>query len=209
MSLASRAAALFPVLLFCLCAHAGLMIIEHPGSVSLAWSLAVLYLVPLAAYRLHEALAPLKPGVSFLDGEKYSTWWGGHAIQSVYVAFPFLEAALRLVPGAYSAWLRLWGSKIGRGVYWTPRVEVHDRALLDVGDGVVFGHKIELYGHTVKATKGARLLLYVRKVTIGAGAFIGAGSRMAPGVVVEDGAAVPILTDLFPNKKFSAERAAA
>jgi len=32
---------------------------------------------------------------------------------------------------------------------------------------------------------------------------------MAPGVVVEDGAAVPILTDLFPNKKFSAERAAA
>ena len=62
----------------------------------------------------------------------------GHQLQVLYSAFP----ALRLVPGLYSAWLRLWGSRVGRAVYWTPQVKITDRGLLKVGDGVVFGHRV-------------------------------------------------------------------
>lgn len=153
---------------------------------------------------LHRAL-PLKPGLHDLKQRKFSAWWASHQLQLLFIAVPALEALLRCVPGLYSAWLRLWGSRVGAGVYWTPRMEVLDRGLLEVGDGVVFGHKVELYGHTVMPKDG-RLLLYVDRVRIGAGAFVGAGSRMAPGVVVEPGAVVPILTDLYMKTRFKAKK---
>lgn len=157
----------------------------------------VLYAVPPL---LHRALS-LKPGLFDLKQPKFNAWWASHQLQQLYIAVPALEALLRVVPGLYSAWLRLWGSRVGRRVYWTPRMEVLDRGLLEVGDGVVFGHKVELYGHTVMP-KDERLLLYVDRVTVGAGAFVGAGSRLAPGVVVEEGALVPILTDLYMKTRY-------
>jgi acetyltransferase-like isoleucine patch superfamily enzyme len=83
-------------------------------------------------------------------------------------------------------------------------MEIHDRGLLDIGDGVIFGHKVELYGHTIMP-KRSRLLLYTGPVRIGAGAFIGAGSRLAPGSIVAPGAVVPILSDLYMNERFPKE----
>lgn len=157
----------------------------------------VLYVVPPLLYR---ALR-LKPGVYDLKERKFNAWWASHQLQLLYIALPALEALLRCVPGLYSAWLRLWGSRIGAGVYWTPRMEVLDRGLLEVGERVIFGHKVELYGHTVMP-KDERVVLYVDRVRVGADAFIGAGSRLAPGVVVEPGAIVPILTDLYMRSRF-------
>lgn len=168
---------------------------------SIPCAVAVLYLVPPL---LHRTLT-VKPGLYDLRQRKFNAWWASHQLQQLYIAVPALEALLRVVPGAYSAWLRLWGSRIGSSVHWTPRMELLDRALLEVGDGVVFGHKVELYGHTVMP-KGERLLLYVDRVRIGAGVFVGAGSRLAPGVVVEDGAVLPILTDLYMKTKFKAKK---
>src|SRR5262249_28318299 len=103
-----------------------------PGAPSLAALFAPLYPLPAARFRVHDLLWPLVEGRSRLDAPGYSPWWGGHQFQVMYTAFPALEAALRLVPGAYSAWLRLWGSRIGRRVHWTPRVEITDRSLLEV-----------------------------------------------------------------------------
>lgn len=161
----------------------------------------VLYVVPPLLYRT----LSLKPGLFDLKQRKFNAWWASHQLQQLYIAVPALEALLRVVPGLYSAWLRLWGSRVGARVHWTPRMEVLDRGLLDVGDGVVFGHKVELYGHTV-SPKGERLLLYVDRVKVGAGAFVGAGSRLAPGVVVEEGAVVPILTDLYMKTRYKAKK---
>jgi hypothetical protein len=84
-----------------------------PGVVSVLALLVVLYLVPVATYRLHDALWPLVEGSSRIDAPGYAPWWGGHQCQLMYSAFPALEAALRLVPGLYSGWLRLWGSRVG------------------------------------------------------------------------------------------------
>jgi hypothetical protein len=75
-----------------------------------AWGLGTIYLLPVVCYRLHNALWPVESGGSYLIGKSYSPWWGGHQLQLIYLAAPWLEGLLRLVPGVYSAWLRLWGS---------------------------------------------------------------------------------------------------
>lgn len=194
MTPASRLFAFVPALLL-----AALAVSVHLRSVLCVF--VVLYVVPPLLYRA----LPLKPGLYDLKRRTFNVWWATHQLQQLYIAVPALEALLRVVPGLYSAWLRLWGSRVGAGVYWTPRMELLDRGLLDVGDGVVFGHKVELYGHTVMP-KGERLMLYVDRVSVGAGAFVGAGSRLAPGVVVEPGAVVPILTDLYMKTRFKAKK---
>lgn len=202
MSVLRRLPALFPACVLALAADAALGLLRAPGLGAAAWLLFVLYGLPVAAYRLHQRRFPLEQGVSYLDGPAYCPWWGGQQLQAVYIAFPALEAGLRLVPGLYSAWLRLWGSRIGAGVYWTPRCAIVDRGLLELGDHVLFGHEVQCFAHVVKPRNG-RLILYVRRVAIGSGAFIGAGSRLGPGVVIEPGCKVPLLSDLRPNRRFA------
>lgn len=164
------------------------------------------YGFPLCAFRLHKLLFPVREGFSQIDGKQYSPWWGGHQIQALYIAFPQLEAVLRLIPGAFSLWLRMWGSKVGAAVYWTPRVDIVDRNLLDIGDRVIFGDKVECFGHVIKPKHG-RLMLYVKRVHVGHHAFIGAGSRIGPGVRITDGASVPVLSVLLPNQNVRKEEA--
>lgn len=170
----------------------------------LAWALwalpLVLYLLPPLAYRLHERIWPLEEGLSRLVGRTYVPWWGGHQLQVVYIAFPALEALLRLL-GLYSPWLRLWGAKVGRRVYWTPLVEITDRALLDIGDDVVIGHKCGFYGHAIKPSKD-NLILYCKRIRIGSGAFLSGGCGFGPGAEVAPGSYLPLRTEVYPNRRF-------
>lgn len=167
-------------------------------------ALVIAYLLPPLCFRLHDAAWPLREGRSRIDTPGYSPWWGSHQFQVMYNAFPALESALRLLPGCYSAWLRLWGSRIGRGVHWTPRVEIADRSLLDVGDGVVFGHLTACYAHLIKPHRGG-LVLYVRRIGIGDGAFLGAGSRLGPGARIAAGTVLPMLTDVGVGRRIGAD----
>lgn len=160
------------------------------------WTLLV-YLPPPLLHRLHDYFAGPPGGTRDLSSPRYDPWWGRHQLQLLYIAVPTLESLLRLVPGLYSAWLRLWGSRIGRGVHWTPTVRIADRATLDVGNGVVFGHAVELYGHAIKKTT-----LFEAGVHIGDGAFIGGGSRLGPGSRVDAAAFVPVLTILSVRERF-------
>ena len=203
MTLRARLFALFPSLWMAAVAACVVMLILAPGFASGAALLVTLYLVPVACFRLHDALWPLREGRSRLDTPGYSPWWGGHQFQVMYSAFPALEAALRLVPGLYSAWLRLWGSRVGRRVYWTPRVDVSDRGLLDVGDDVVFGHFVGCYAHIIMR-RADGLVLYVRHIRIGRGVMLGAGSRLGPGARIDDGVAIDIKTDVGPGRRVRA-----
>jgi acetyltransferase-like isoleucine patch superfamily enzyme len=167
--------------------------------VTLPWAtpLAV-YLLPPLAYRLHERWFPLREGASVLSEPTYSPWWGGHQIQVPFIAFPALEAILRLT-GLYSPWLRLWGARIGRRVYWTPLIEITDRALLEIGDDVIIGHKCGFYAHAIRPARG-RLYLYARRIRIGSGCFLGAGSGFGPGASVPDNTYLPFRTEVYPGK---------
>lgn len=158
----------------------------------------VVYLLPPLLFRAHQRLFPLREGAHRMIGPTYVPWWGGHQLQLPFIAFPVLEAVLRVL-GLYSAWLRLWGAKVGRGVYWTPLVEITDRSLLELGDGVVVGHKCGFYAHAIKPARGS-LYLYCKRIRVGDGAFLGAGSGFGPGAVVEAGAYLPLRTEVFPGR---------
>ena len=155
-----------------------------------------IYVFPVVAFRLHNLLFPIKTGMSDLGKRGYSSWWGGHQIQLLFIAVPRLESVMTLVPGLFSLWLRAWGSRVGRGVYWTPQIEILDRSLIDVGRGVVFGHKVIASSHVVTRTKSGTLLLMVERISIGDDAFIGAGTRIGPGVTVNKGAVVSAASEM-------------
>jgi len=203
MTVRARVFTCFPAAWLAAVCACALFAAAEPGAPSLAALFAALYLLPVACFRVHDLLWPLVEGRSRLDAPGYSPWWGGHQFQVMYTAFPALEAALRLVPGAYSAWLRLWGSRIGRRVHWTPRVEITDRSLLEVGDDVVFGHLVACYSHVVMRRRD-RVLLYARRIRIGRGVLLGAACSLGPGVRIDDGVALAVRTDVFPGRHIRA-----
>ncbi len=199
--------ALYPALVVALASACGLRLCLARDGWALPCGLAVLYLLPPLTFRLHQRLWPLEEGTRRLLGRGYEPWWGAHQIQTLYLAVPTLEAMLRLMPGLYSAWLRLWGSKIGQRVIWTPRVEIIDRSLLEVGHDVVVGHCAVVSGHLIKPTRN-NLLLYVERVRIGDHAFLGAGSVLAPGVSVESGGRVEAGERVYPAQVVGAHKPA-
>ena len=203
MTLAGRIVSLFPTAMFAATIGALGLFAAAPSIATAALLLAIVYLAPVLAFRLHEVWRPLRVGVTRLDAPTYSPWWASHCFQLYYECLPFLESILRAIPGCYSAWLRLWGARIGKGVYWTPRIELTDRSLLDIGDGVVFGHKVECYCHVIRQ-RGESLRLIVSGIVVGAGAFLGAGSRLGPGACIPAGAFVPVLTDVGVNQTYRA-----
>jgi hypothetical protein len=196
MTWKSKLSAIFPFLTILLTIISFITFSKNPSFLSFLLIPCSLYIFPLASYRIHNVFFPLKKGKSIIDTSKYSSWWGGHQIQLIYYACPTLEALLRVVPGVFSLWLRLWGSKVGKGVYWTPNVEIDDRGLVEIGDNVVFGHKIEIISHIVGPKKGG-LSLYSQNVKIGKDCFIGAGSRLGPGAEIESGTFLPVLSDVY------------
>jgi hypothetical protein len=199
MSLMGRVISFYPAWILSLLAATVFWFAYRPSPIQPVVLILIIYLLPPFTLRVHGIFFPLREGLSRLSDPKYSHWWGAHQIQIIYIALPQLEALLRLVPGLYSAWLRLWGSRVGRRVYWTPNVEITDRSLLEIGDRVVFGHKCKLLGHAIKP-KGDAVILYLRAIKIGRDVFIGAGSRIGPGAVISDGSYLPVLTDVYINQ---------
>lgn len=146
-----------------------------------------LYLLPPLLVRLLFWLRPLPAGNHALDTSAFLLWWASAQGQIVFCRFPFLEELLRLVPGLYSAWLRLWGARIGRLTYWAPGVAVLDRSLLEIGDGVIFGAGVRLNSHVIAEDDSGILRLQVAPVKIGDGCRIGGYSLLAAGTVVKGG----------------------
>ncbi|OCQ99718.1 acyl transferase [Oscillatoriales cyanobacterium USR001] len=200
MTLLSKILWFFPTIILLLTGGSLIYFAHSPGILSILAVLFSLYGLPVLIYRLYQWKYPIKEGISYLRGKEYSSWWGSHQIQVIYIAIPALEAALRLIPGVFSFWLRLWGAKVGQNVYWTPGLEIADRGLLEIGDRVVIGHGVGLYSHIIKPRK-QDLMLYVKKIKIGNDVFVGAASHFGPGVVIEDGVSIPITTGIYLNKK--------
>jgi acetyltransferase-like isoleucine patch superfamily enzyme len=194
MTIGGRLVSLFPALYLALIlGHLGLRLGDF-RPVDGVVLLGLVYLLPLGVHRIHACFFPVSEGNWPLAEKRYNPWWASHMFQFPFVALPWLEALLHFVPGLYSAWLRAWGSEIGRNVYWTPRVEVVDRGLIAVGDHVVVGHITAFCSHMVAEVDGAPVLV-VKKIRIGERAFIGADTQLGPGAVV------PARTKLKPKTR--------
>lgn len=156
----------------------------------------IIYLLPLILYRIHFLFFPFDEGYWVLSEKKYNPWWASHVFQFPFIACPWIESLIHFIPGLYSVWLRAWGSKIGKGVFWTPRVEVIDRGLIEIGDQVVFGHITTLCSHMVAEIEGKPSLV-IKKIRIGDKAFIGADSQLGPGAEVPPRTTLKVKTRLF------------
>lgn len=187
MTIAGMLARLFPVAYLILNASWIGYSIQYPRWYSLPFLAVLVYLVPLALFRIHHLFFPIKEGEFDLSKKEYSPWWTGHMLQYPFIALPQLEALLHFFPGLYTLWLRAWGSKIGRNVFWTPRTEVIDRNLIEVGDNTLVGHMSILVAHLVETRSGVPKLVLM-KVKIGAKCLVSADAQLGPGTVIPDGA---------------------
>lgn len=186
MTITGRLAGFFPALYLLL---AGTCL-----ALSVAWSVlwaaglvVVLYLLPPLLWRLYKRVLGHVKHIWALNRPQRCDWWVAHQLQSPYIAFPMLESGLRLVPGLYSAWLRLWGAQVGRAIHWTPQLDLLDRHNLKLGDRIVFGHRVALCCHVVVKKKSGLLILIERGIDIGDDCFIGATAAIGPGVKIPAG----------------------
>jgi len=155
----------------------------------LAAGLALLYLIPPLAARLVRRLAPLREGHLPIGQRDFFNWWALFNLQVIFCRLPALEELLRMVPGLYSLWLRLWGARIGRRVYWGAGLRILDRSFVAIGDGVMFGADVRLNPHVLARNHADEPELILATIRIGGHAMIGGYSLLTAGTEIAAGEA--------------------
>jgi hypothetical protein len=183
------------------------------GTGSIAWSnygigwaafasTAVLYLLPPLAVFMARPRHYLTETQCRVGSSEFLRWWYIAQWQLVFNRFPQLEEALRLVPGLYSTWLRLWGARIGGLVYWSPGMTVFDRPFLDIGDRAVIGADTKLSPHFIMRGPSGKTELVLARITIGHDALIGGSTLLPAGVTVGACEQTPGGRPLAPFSRF-------
>lgn len=154
-------------------------------------AVGVLYLVPPVLTRMLLAFARVPEGRIEINSKAFMVWWATFQMQTLFCRFVMIEEALRLVPGLYSLWLRLWGARIGRLTYWSPGTTITDRTYLDIGDDVVFGAGVRLNSHVMCVGPEGRFQLALGTIRVGPRSLVGgyslltAGSEIAPNEITK------------------------
>lgn len=170
-----------------------------------AWSLPLVYLLPPLAVRVTTWIRPLPEGRVDLGSSAFLLWWFTAQWQVVFARLPFLEELLRLVPGLYSMWLRLWGARIGALVYWSPGVSILDRPLVRIGNRVTFGVGVRLAPHAIAPSPGPTELV-VAPITIEDDVLVGGHSLLLPGCAVARGEVTPPIRSLHAFSRWQGGR---
>ena len=147
-------------------------------------AVAALYLLPAMVARVIVKAFPMRSSVIAMGSADFFKWWGLLNLQVLFCRLPMLEELMRLIPSLYSAWLRLWGSRIGRLVYWSPGTRILDRSFLDIGDDVVFGAGVRLNPHVMARNDKGETELILANVKIGDRSVIGGYSLLTAGTEI-------------------------
>jgi hypothetical protein len=134
--------------------------------------------------------------------QKGCLWYVLLQLQQFYISFPAVENLLKFFPGVYSSWLRLWGSKIGKKVMWTPEVNLYDRTHLDIGDRVLFGSQVTISCHLVNK-RGREYVVHVAPVSIGNDVFVGFQTNIGPGSTLGEGSLTDVCSIVYPFTKIA------
>jgi acetyltransferase-like isoleucine patch superfamily enzyme len=146
--------------------------------------LLLLYLIPPLAARILLWLAPIREGRIPIGRRDFFVWWALLNLQVIFCRFPALEEGLRLVPGLYGTWLRLWGARIGRLIYWAAGLRILDRSFLRIGDGVIFGAGVRLNPHVLVQNEKKEMELILATVVLGDRALVGGYSLLTAGTEI-------------------------
>jgi len=152
----------------------------------IAAALTVLYMMPPVLARCILSIRPIREERIRMPSRDYFTWWILLNLQVVFCRLPFLEELMRLIPCAYSAWLRLWGARVGSFTYWAAGLQILDRGFLDIGDGVVFGAGVRLNPHVIVENDDGRMELLLARIRIGHRALIGGYALLTAGTRIAD-----------------------
>lgn len=166
-------------------------------SYSRGWALACLYLLPPLLARTLLMLHPIKGGSYKIGSTEFMIWWATAQLQMIFCRLSFLEEALRLAPGCYSLWLRLWGARIGRLTFWAPGLRILDRSFLKLGEEVIFGTGVRLNAHVMSTDETGQPILHLAPISIGNRCQIGGYALLTAGAIVEAGENVHACA-LFP-----------
>lgn len=134
---------------------------------------------------------------SAFGSDTFKVWWISNQLQLIYLRFPALEEVLKIVPGLYSAWLRLWGAKIGKDIVWTPQLTIMDRPFMSIGDYALIGTGTRMTSHLVNRNDPKdpmSVTLFLASFTIGESATVGGFSSIGPGCQVDTGELVKPLS---------------
>lgn len=120
-------------------------------------------------------------------------------MQIIFIRLPLLEEILRLVPGLYSNWLRLWGAAVGKYVYWGAALRVMDRPFLRIGDFAVIGYGAGFTAHHFQIFADGRIEFVFGLNIVGERAVMGGESGLGPGSEVAPSETLPSTIGLAPN----------
>jgi hypothetical protein len=172
---------------------------------SWVWALGVLYFLPPILCRVVTAIFGQPRRSQTVPSKSSYGWWITTQLQVPFMRFPFLEEVLRMIPGFYSVWLRLWGAKVGKFIFWSPQVLIADRPFVEIGDRVIFGYGAKVTSHFLKkSTLGTYLVFGVPR--IGSSTLVGAMAVIAPGASLAEGSTLEGGSGLHPfsSQKISA-----
>jgi hypothetical protein len=141
--------------------------------------------MPPLAVRVLFALGRIREGKLAIGSKDFFLWWTSFQWQMLFCRLPALEEILRLVPGLYSSWLRLWGSRIGRFTFWAPGTLILDRSFLKIGNDVVLGVGVRLNAHVSDVDETGQRLLLLASVEIGDRCHVGGYSLLTAGTKIE------------------------
>ena len=188
--IAWRARLLMLVLNFIPLFHITLVVIPlflpYSGLTRIGIALGLLYLVPPLTARLALMGGRKCVGRIPIGSKAFFIWWFVFQLQIVFCRLPTLEEILRLIPGLYSQWMRLWGSRIGRFTYWSPGTLITDRSFLSIGDDVVLGAGVRLNAHVLAKAANGELELLLAPVCIGDRVLVGGYSLLTAGTEIAE-----------------------
>lgn len=147
-------------------------------------SAVLLYLLPPILARLLLLIFRIPEGTIAVGSKAFFAWWTLLQFQMVFNRLTFLEELLRIIPGLYSNWLRLWGARIGRFTYWAPGMLILDRSFLDIGNDVAFGAGVRLNAHVIAKNENGEQELILARIHVGDRAFVGGYSLLTAGTVI-------------------------
>ena len=148
--------------------------------VTLTW----LLLVPPILCRL--ALVGVRPTGEFpVPSLIFFRWWTTWQLQAPFNRLPWIEETLRFVPGLYSAWLRLWGARIGRLTLWSPGTKIFDRPFVQLGDDVVVGIDVRFVAHFSGVNPEGQTTLSLGPITLGDRTSIGGSALLSAGFILD------------------------
>lgn len=192
-----------PLTIFSTWVYTFIKVVQNPSLKAIIALVLAIYIIPPLAYRLIRIQYPIILGISEINSKQPANGWMlAMRFQILYSIFPFIEKLLLIVPGAYNMWLRLWGSTIGKNVYWTPAVEIVDRTHLIIEDEVFVGNKTYLSSHIAKR-KADSTQIFNRPIHLKKKSFVSTHCILGPGSELEENEILPPHTSRLYKKTYT------